>query len=387
MMMEWNNDQLARRAEVIAFATEQINPSATQRETAAHFSRKLWRACGDQGLLGMMIPKQHGGQDLDVLSCVRALESLGYASRDTGLNFAISAHLLACVAPVWEYGSTAQQALYLPRLCSGEWVASNAITEESAGSDVYNMASTAIKEADSYVLNGKKTYCSNGAVADLFVTYVLTNSSKGFFGGVSGFLIETEKNQIGVLPQEPKIGIRSCPLAELPLHNTRVDANQMLGKEGAGAQIFTKSMHWERICLGAIHLGAMDWLLEEAVKFVNQRKSGGQNLAHYQALTHPLSNYKVQLEGARLLTYQAAEALQGKSRKLKLLSSMSKLAVSECYKGLCLQLVQLYAGAAYRSPHPAEEHLRAALAATIYSGTSEIHRNLVAREIGVKPSK
>lgn len=386
-MLEKSTEQKERREAIIDFARKVINPQADEREANVEFSRPIWKSCGEIGLTGMMVPTEFGGLGLDALSCVYALEALGYGSRDTGLNFSLAAHLLACVAPVWQYGSDAQKQQYLPKLCNGDWVASNAITEASSGSDVYTMESTAVKKGDQYLLNGTKTYCSNGAVADIFVTYVLTNPAKGFFGGVSGFIVEKNQHAVTTTPSISKLGIKTCLLAEFEMNETTVATTQLLGEEGGGAQIFSNSMHWERICLGAIHLGAMDWLLEEAVKFANKRKSAAANLSSYQAITHPLANYKVQLEGARLLTYQAAIALQQKSRKVNTLASMAKLAVSECYKGLCVQLMQLYAGAAYRLPHPAEQHLRAAMGATVYSGTSEIHRNLVARDLGLKPKK
>lgn len=385
-MYEWSKTDLAWKDKIAAFADEQINPGATERESTAQFSRSLWEASAQIGLPGLVVPKAYGGQGFNASETVKALEALGYASEDPGFNFGLAAHLLAVVKPIVEYGSKEQQARYLPGLANGTLIGGNAITEASAGSDVFQMQTTAQETSNGYALKGTKTYCSNGKWANLILTYALTDQQKGFFGGISAFVVEEEKDQFCRSEEKMKLGLRSCSLAEVIFENSFVPAERILGQAGGGAQIFNRSMEWERTCLGAIHLGAMDKLLELAGEFANQRFSGHTNLSAQQAVSHPLANLKVQLEGVRLLTYRAAEMLD-KGIKGHTFASMAKLAVSECYRDLTMQLMQLFAGAAYQTPHLVERHLRAALGATLYSGTSEIQRNLIARGLGLRAKK
>lgn len=382
-MYKWSNDEQEWRERINEFAARRINPGAVDREENASFDRSIWADCAKLGLTGLTIPAAYGGSGYGALSTVKVLESLGYASEDTGLNFGIAAHLLAVVVPVVKYGTEEQKEYYLPGFCSGKYIGGNAITERSAGSDVFNMSTTAKACEDGYQLNGTKTYCSNGKDADIILTYAMTNPAKGFFGGISAFLAENGISDFSWSEEKSKLGLRSCSLAEVIFEDTLLGVESRLGEEGAGGQIFNISMNWERACLGAIHLGAMDRLLKLAVQFANERFSGGKNLSARQAVTHPLAELKMRLEGARLLTYRAAEAIDEGVRRHPF-CSLAKMAVSECYRDMTVQLMQLFAGAAYQTPHPVEIQLRAALGATLYSGTSEIHRNLVATDMGLR---
>ncbi len=382
-MYEWSTNELDWRAKIIDFAQEQINPGAVEREQNGTFDRDVWKACGRLGLTGWIVPEQYGGKASTALSTVRMLESLGYASDDLGLNFGIAAHLLAVVVPILKFGTEDQQGRLLSFLSDGTSIGGNAITERSAGSDVFNMSTKAEFVQGAYQLNGVKTYCSNGKNANLILTYAQTHPNKGFFGGISAFILEGDRTVFKWSDEKSKLGLRSCSLAEVIMQDTLVEPRNRLGEEGAGGPIFNYSMDWERACLGGIHLGAMDRLLELAVTFSNERFAGGYNLSSRQAISHPLANFKIRLEGARLLTYQAAAAID-RGDKRNRFCSLAKVAVSECYRDLCMQLMQVFAGSAYETPNRIETHLRAAIAGTIYSGTSEIHRNLVANDIGLR---
>ncbi len=383
-MSEYSENTNNFREEIIAFAQEHINPEAALRDQEARFDQSLWKRCAAIGLTGLSLSPEFGGQGLSAYDTVLALEALGYGSEDPGLNFALAAQLLAVANPLAEFASPTQRENWLPKLINGDYIGGNAMTEESAGSDVFSMSTTAKLDQEDYLLNGRKTFCTNGQTADLVLTYALTDSEKGFFGGISAFVIDSRTQNIEWSEATQKVGLRSCPLASVNFSDTKVPLSHLVGKEGAGAQIFNHSMRWERACLGAIHLGAMDRLLEQAVQFANQRVSGRGNLSTHQAVTHPLADLKVQLEGARLLTYHAARMLDAGQRSNHF-AAIAKLSVSECYRKLCLQLMQLFAGQAYLTPHPVELQLRAALGATIYSGTSEIQRELIVRQIGLRP--
>ena len=376
------DDQKQLQSEIVAFAREHLNQGVEEREKEQRFDRSLWEKCGEIGLPGLTIPKEYGGRGLNALSTVLAFEALGYGCEDGGLNFALGAHLLACTIPIWKHGSDHQKKTYLPLLCNGKMIAANAMTEQSAGSDVYSMVSVAVAKENAFLLTGLKSYVSNGPVADLALTYVQTDPEKGFFGGISAFILDKSIHDYSCSDRIEKLGIRTCMLGEISFDNLSVEDGYLLGQLGGGGMIFNQSMDWERTCLGAIHLGTMDRLLEKAVKFAKKRKSAGKSLSNYQAVTHPLADLKVRLESARLLNYKAAWKLD-QNKNVGLEASMAKLAVSETYKSLAIQLNQLYAGQAFRDNHEAQRALKDAIAGTVYSGTSEVQRNIIARRIGL----
>ena len=204
----YKTDQItaAWRQGITSLAETWINPAAAEREQNATFDRSVWAACADAGLAGLTVPKAYGGQGLGALDTVKVLELLGYASEDPGLNFGLAAHLLAVVAPIMEYGTKKQQAHYLPALADGTLIGGNAITEASAGSDVFEMQTRAKASKHGYILNGTKTYCSNGKWANLLLTYAMTDEAKGFFGGVSAFLVEEENDQFRRSEEKMKLG-------------------------------------------------------------------------------------------------------------------------------------------------------------------------------------
>ncbi len=377
------DEQVELQKTVIAFAQQHLNIDIEKRDQEQIFDRNLWIKCGEIKLQGLTIPKQYGGRGLDLLSSAHVLEGLGYGCEDGGLCFAISAHLLACVMPIWKYGSTSQKERLLPSLCNGSLIAANAMTEASGGSDVYNMKTIAEPNEGGFLLNGQKVFCSNAPIADVIVTYALTNSEKGFFGGITAFLLEKNKHHFHSTPKIDKTGVRTCMMGDVHFENLVIDEEAVLGQTGGGGMIFTKSMHWERILLASCHLGAMKRILERTVQFVNKRIVANQSIGNYQAVSHQLADMKVQLEAAKLLTYQSAWKLsQGKSVNTD--ASITKLHVSETFKKMMVQIMQIFAGKAYRENHEVERLLRDALGSTIYSGTSAIQRNIIARQMGIK---
>lgn len=345
--------------------------------------RERWAIVAQVGLPALVVPSAYGGLGLGAEDCCVALEALGYGSEDAGFNFALAAHLLAGVIPIALYGNDAQRAAYLPAVARGECIVTNAMTEASAGSDVFSMTTTATAVENGWEINGHKTYCSNGPFADLVVTYAMSNPDKGFFGGVSALVLERKRNQYRTGPALAKNGLDSCPLGEVFFEKVTVDAGQMLGEPGAGGRIFNTAMCWERICLGAVHLGEMERMLALAVKFARKRKSAGKPIASYQAVAHPLADLRCRLSAARLLQRAAAVRLDA-GEDVMMDAAMVKLTISELYRDFALQLHQLYAGAAFKQDSPVARCVRDALAATVYSGTSEIQRNLIARYMGLK---
>ncbi len=363
------------QVDIILLAQQQMNEGLVQRDKEQQFHQQGWAAAGQLGLQGLAISKAYGGQGLDIISCMHALEALGYGCRDNGLSFAIAAHLLSVVVPIGLYGTEVQKEELLPSLCNGEWIAANAMTEKSSGSDAFNMATTATASEEGYLLQGEKQYCSNAPLADLVLTYAITDAAKGAMGGISAFLLKSDQFTAG--EKVDKMGLRSCLMSNLVFDNIPLSVSSLLGKAGGGMMIFSKSMLWERIGMSLLHLGTLQRLLEEAIVFIKERKAFGQPLSRQQAVAHTLANIQTELTAARWASYYAAWCLQ-QNKKADFFAAIAKLKATELYKQSTAKLLQLYGAAGYTNNSDIERMLRDATASTLYSGSSEIQRNKIA---------
>lgn len=371
----WSDKQHTLIAE-LGEATEGWEPPAD-----GFFTRERWRECGELGLLGLCVPEELGGHGYDALTTAALVEEFGRRCTDTGLVFAASAHLFACVMPIVEHGSAALRERLVPRLCSGEWIGANAITEPRAGSDVTALETTAEREDGHYVLNGWKSFVSNGPVADVVVSYALTDPEFRHLG-ISGFALTSDAPGLTVGPPFPKMGLASCPAGTIEFRDCRLPAGCLLGGEGQGAAIFQSSMRWERACLFAGYLGLMARLLEWAVEHVRTRRQFGAPLSANQAVSHGIAEMKLRLESSRLLLYKACWAMDhGEPAETDI--ALAKLAVGENVAWLADEVLRLFGGAGYQCEHGIERALRDALPARVFSGTSEIQRELIGRELGL----
>ena len=377
-----SDDQRSLREGIIRFAQAELNTGVRERDRDHVFAHDLWLKCGEMGLTGLAVPEEYGGVGLDPLSTAVALEAFGYGCHDGGLVFAVGAHLLACVVPIWKHGSEEQKRAYLPRLCNGTLIAVNGMTEPGTGSDAFAMSTRAIPEGDGFRLIGSKTFSSNGPIADVAVVYAVNDREKGYHGGITAFLVEKDRPGFRTGQKFEKMGLRTCPIGELVLEDVHVPATSVIGKVGFGAAIFSESMEWERICLVACHVGTMERLLEQAINQARTRTQFGQLIGKFQAISHRIANMKVRLEAARLLTYRAAWRLD-KSRSVGLDASMTKLFASESLVQSALDAVQIFGGYGFMADYDVERVLRDAVGSTLYSGTSEMQRNIIARWLGL----
>lgn len=382
MDFQLNSEQKLLRDEIVRFAKAELSPGAGERDAAQEFPTELWLKCGEMGLQGLMVPEEYGGPGLDALSAVIALEALGYGCEDGGLVFAICAHLLACVVPIWKHGTEAQKQAYLPRLAKGELIAVNAMTEPEGGSDAFSMKTRAVADGDDFVINGNKTFSSNGPIADLAVLYANTDPTKGYLGGVTAFLVEANTPGYVRGQKFEKMGLRTASIGELVFEDMRVPKGAVLGQVGKAGPVFAQSMEWERICLVAAHLGTMQRLLELAVDYAKTRKVFGKRIGEYQAVSHKIADMKVRLEAGRLLTYKAACRLNVSS-SVGLDASITKLFVSESLVKSAMDTVQILGGYGFMRESGVERTLRDAIGGTIYSGTSEMQRNIIAGWLGL----
>lgn len=378
----YTEDQLNLKKEIIRFAKKELNNNVIERDRQQTFSRDLWQKCGEMGLQGLPVPEEYGGLGLNAVSTAIALEGLGYGCEDGGLVFSICAHLLACVIPVWKYANEEQKQKYLPRLCDGSIIAVNGMTEPSSGSDAFNMSTKALPDKDGFRITGTKTFSSNGPVADLAILYAMSDVDKGYYGGISVFLIE--RDTPGYIPGQKfeKMGLRTSPIGEIVLDNAFVPAKAVLGGLGAGPTIFAYSMDWERICIAAAHIGTMERLLEKAIKYSKTRKASGNKISSYQAISHKIVDMKIRIETSRNLVYKAAWLLD-KGKHVTMDASITKVYVSEALIKCAMDTVQIFGGYGFTTEYEVERILRDSMAGTIYSGANEVQRNIIARWLGL----
>jgi hypothetical protein len=375
-------EQQLLRENIIRFAHQALNEEVVQRDREQTFSRELWGKCGEIGIQGLPVPEEYGGSGQDPLSTAIALEALGYGCHDSGLVFSLCAHLLSCVVPLWRYGSDEQKRRYLPGLCNGTLIGVHAMTEPGSGSDAFALRTKAGRDGQGFRINGTKMFISNGPIADVLIVFAMTDAAKGYYGGVTAFLVENGTPGFQASRKLEKMGLRTAPLGELVFEDVWVPAEAVVGEVGAGTTLFTHAMDWERICLFASHVGTMERLLEQAITYARSRTQFGQAIGKFQAIAHRIVDMKVQLEAARLLTYRAAWRL-GRVRSVSVDASMAKLFVSESLVKAALGTVQIYGGYGYMTEYEVERALRDAVGSTIYSGTSEMQRNIIARWLGL----
>ena len=381
MEFSWTDDQLALRDSIIAFGRRAFRDDVIQRDKESSFSRELWARCAEFGIQGLPFPEEYGGGGVDILTTVLAMETLGYACRDSGLLFGINAQMWSVQMPILKFGSDDQRQRYLTPLCRGSWIGAHGMSEPDSGSDAFSLRTVAERRADHYVLNGGKTFVSNAPVADVFLVFASIDLSKGALG-VTGFLIERTFPGFTVGQPIAKMGLKTSPMAELSFDNCLVPAENRLGREGRGATIFNDSMEWERSCILASTLGTMQRQLEHSVRYAKERRQFGKPIGQFQSVSNRLAEMKVRLETARLLLYRAAWMKQ-QGCPAGLEAAAAKLYVSEAMVQNGLDAIQIHGGYGYTTEYGFERELRDAVGSTLYSGTSEIQRAIIARHLGL----
>ena len=343
--------------------------------------REGWKAAAGIGLTGLCLPVEYGGSGLGALDTALCLEAFGRACPDTGLVFAVAAHLLACAVPIREFASDAIRGRFLPGLATGELIAANAMTEEEAGSDIGALNMTARRIDDEYLLDGVKSFASNAPIADLFVTYAVTDAAAGFLG-VSAFVVPRDMPGVGVSAPLDKMGLHGCLAGCVRFERCRVPGIYRLGEEGSGGVIFQYSMGWERSCLFAAYVGLMDRQLQMCITRAKQRRQFGRRIGEFQAVSHRIVTMKQRLEGARLLLYRACWLLdQGREHAATV--ALSKMAVSEAVVANSIDAVRIFGAAGYVAGGGIEEQLRDSVPSVIFSGTNEIQCEIVAKDMGL----
>jgi alkylation response protein AidB-like acyl-CoA dehydrogenase len=381
MEFSLSEEQVSMKASVIDFASRKLNERTKQRDKSGEFPKEAWAECARFGIQGLPIPKEYGGTGADIFTTVLMMEGLGYACRDNGLIFSLNAQMWSLEIPLLEFGTPEQKRRYLPGLVSGDLIGVHAMTEPDSGSDAFALRTRATREGGVYVLNGSKLYITNGPIADVVLVFATSSPGSGF-AGVSAFLVVKGTPGFAVGRNLEKMGLRTSPMGEIILTDCKVPVENMLGKAGSGMSIFNSSMEWERSCILASAVGAMQRQLEACVKYAQTRRQFGQPIGKFQSVSNKIADMYLRLEAARLLVYKVAW-LKQRGRSALAEAAAAKVFTSEAFVQSSLDAIQIHGALGYMSDTEVERDLRDSVASTIYSGTSEIQRLIIAKSLGL----
>ena len=377
MDFSWTEEQLAYKRAVISFAQKELNKEVIQRDREEIFSRENWEKCAEFGIQGLPFPEAFGGADADILTTMLTMEGLGYGCHDNGLIFALNAQMWSVQMPILTFGTETQKQKYLPGLISGKLIGAHGMTEPGSGSDAFSMRTRAEPHKGGYLLNGTKMFVTSAPIADLAVVFATVDPAKGMWG-VTGFIVETGTPGFSLSRNIEKMGLRTSPMGELVFQDCYIPEENRLGSLGAGARIFNHSMGWERSSILGSHIGVMERQLELAIQYANERSQFSQPIGKFQAVANRIVDMKMRLETARLLLYKVAW-LQKSGKPAVMEAALAKLYLSECFVQNSMDAVRTRGGYGYMTEFEVERDLRDAIGGTIYSGTSDIQRNIIAR--------
>jgi alkylation response protein AidB-like acyl-CoA dehydrogenase len=366
-------------ADIAALAPVLHDPQLQERDHLALFSRDLWGLLCRHDLHMLAAPESFGGRGLGAADLAVALEALGEHCADTGLVFALAAHLCACLHPLVHHASPEQQQHWLPRIATGGLLGAHAITEEQAGSDVNAMQTTAVRDGSRYRIDGTKCYVTNAPVCDFIVVHARTGNA-GSFLDFSTFILDRRTPGVHIDTKAlEKTGLRTTAMGHIRFDGVEVDASQRIGAEGSGGPIFQASMEWERTCLFAMYVGVMRTQLHQTCLRAETRVQFQRPLIEHQAIAHRLADMKLRLETARLATAKAAWSLDNPPADAGA-SAIAKLLVSDACIRNGLDAVHIH-GASGVLSGDIERQLRNAVPSSLFSGATEVLKNNLVRQL------
>lgn len=350
------------------------------KSTGALSFEEKWKAAAKHGMAGLPIDELQNGAGLNAIETAISLEGFSEGCKDGGFTFSLAAHLLAGVIPIVKNASEEIKKRILPQVAAGKFVLANAMTETGSGSDAFQLKTTAIADGENFILNGTKTFCTNAPIADGILVYALTDETKGFFGGITCFLLEKGKHNFTVGKEIKKSGLHSSPLAEVFLNGVSVNKENIIGKTGGGAMIFLESMNWERACMSAMHVGTMMRLCNQTRDYVKSRLIGKISLDQHQGVQFRLAEMFLQTENARLLAYQAAKKIDAKQDAIES-CAQTKIFSSEALNNIAREALVLHGANGFTEDYGIGAIIADAQAALIYSGPNDVLRNLIASRL------
>ena len=373
-----NDQQKLIRDTVRQFMESEVRPTVKERDRAEKFPAEEIRKIGELGCCGMLVPEAWGGVELDHISYVLMLEEV--ARVDTAMSTSLGVTNSAVQLPLLSFGNDAQKKKFLRRLATGEVLGSFCLTEPQAGSDAAGIQARATLDGDIYKLQGTKTWVTNGSVAGLFIVFAKTHPEAGG-KGITAFLVEPNSPGFRIGRHEEKMGQRCSPSVEIILDGCEVPAENRLGEEGQGLKIALSALDGGRIGIAAQAVGLAQGALDESVKYAKQRRAFGKNIAEFQAIQWMLADMQTEIEAARSLLHYAAWLKDAHPDKIGAASSKAKLYASEMVNRVVAKAVQIHGSVGYSRETDVERMYRDARVITIYEGTSEIQRTIIAREL------
>jgi alkylation response protein AidB-like acyl-CoA dehydrogenase len=374
----FTDEQKTLRKSVREFAEGEIAPHVMEWDEVSHFPIELLPKLADMGLLGVIFPEQYGGAGLGYIEYATVIEELARVDGSVGLF--VAAHNSLCSNHIYKFGTEDQKQKYLVPLAQGKKLGAWSLTEPEAGSDAGGTRTTAVRSSDHWVLNGSKTFTTNGTYADICVAMAVTDKSKDSHG-ISAFILESGTPGFRPGKKENKLGMRASDTSEVIFTDCKIPIAQLLGLEGEGFIGSLKILDGGRISIAALALGMAQGALESATSYAKQRKQFGKAIAEFQAIQFKLADMATQVEAARLLVYQAAWLADQKDVRFTRESSMAKLFASEVAVRVASECVQVHGGYGFTKDYPAEKFYRDVKLCTIGEGTSEIQRLVIARQL------
>ena len=372
-----SEEQHLLKKTVREFAEAEIGPHAREWDEKQEFPREVFTKLGELGLMGVVWPAQYGGSEMSTLDYAIVMEEL--ARVDAGVALSVAAHNSLSSGHIFLAGSEEQKKEYLPPLARGEKVGCWGLTENSAGSDAGGTKTTAVRDGAHWVLNGSKTFITNGRVADTAVVMAVTDRTRGN-KGISAFILERGMKGFRSGKKEDKLGVRSSDTSELIFEDCRVPAENLLGQEGHGFVDTLKILDRGRIGIAAFSIGIAQASLEASMTYAQGRRQFGHPIADFQAIQFKIADMATRVSASRLLAWHAA-SLRDAGKEHKVESSMAKLFASEAAVEIALDAVQIHGGYGYLKDYPVERYLRDSKLGTIGEGTSEVQRLVIAREL------
>ena len=366
------------RNSVREFALNEIAPVAREYDEAEKFPRKQLDGLAELGLLGMIIPEEYGGAGFDTVSYAVALEEI--AKADASVAVIVSVTNSVCCYPILSFGTEEQKLKYLVPLAKGEKLGAFCLSEPQAGSDATNIKTRAVETGDGYVLNGTKSWVTNGAEAEVFIVMAIAGERDGK-KEITSFIVEGGTPGFTVASHEHKMGQRASQTNEMSLVDVKVPKENILGGIGSGMKVAFGSLDNGRIGIAALSVGIAQAALEEAVKYSKERIAFGKPISEFQAIQHKLADMATNTEAARLLTLRAAAMKDVNHKQTGTAASMAKLFASENANKVCAEAIQIHGGNGYSRHYNVEKYYRDARITTIYEGTSEIQKIVISRGI------
>ena len=370
-------EQLLVKQNAREFAEKEIAPQLEELEREGEFPRQLVKRLGELGYLGMVVPAEYGGSGLDYLTYLLAVEE--FSRVDSGAAMSVGLHNSLAAPPLLDFGTEEQKRKYLPGVASGELLAAFALTEPEAGSDAANVQATAVPDGDGWVINGTKNFISNGSVADFVILFVMTDRERGA-RGITGFVVDTDRPGFRVGTVEKKMGTKLCPAAEIIFEDYRAPKVSQLGELNSGFRVAMQTLDGGRVSVGAQCVGLAEAAFEAALGYARERVQFGKPIAKFQAIQWMLADMRTEIDAARALTWYACW-LKDQGKRYSRQAAEAKLFSSEMANRVAHRAMQIHGGYGYMEDYPVEKIFRDARITSIFEGTNEIQRLVIASDL------